>query len=279
MSAAVAAVLRPLLVAVAALAASAAQAQITVYDQVDYGGDSRTFDREVRDLRSAGWNDRTSSVRLASGVWELCRDVDFRDCRTVRSDESDLRRWSGWNDAVTSLRPVGSGSGLTAYQDNDYRGASRTFDREVRDLRSVGWNDKISSLRVGSGVWELCRETDFRDCRSFRSDEPELGRLQGWNDAVSSLRRVDSDQPSIEVFENFRYEGASRTFDRSIDSLKSEGWNDRISSLRVVSGRWQICRDNGFRNCREVGGDENELPRDWNDAISSLRPLRPFSND
>jgi hypothetical protein len=266
-------------VAAAALAAGAARAQVTVYDQVGFHGDSRTFEAEVRDLRGAGWNDRISSLRLASGPWELCRESDFRDCRTVRSDESDLRGWSGWNDAISSLRPAGSGSGLTAFQDDDYRGASRTFDREARDLRSIGWNDKISSIRVGAGVWELCREIDFRDCRTFRSDESRLSRLRGWNDAVSSVRRVDSDRPLIEVFENVRYEGSSRTFDRSIDSLQKEGWNDRISSLRVVSGRWQICRDDGFRNCREVGGDESELPHDWNDAISSLRPLRPFSND
>ena len=65
----------------------------------------------------------------------------------------------------------------------------------------------------------------------------------------------------------------------AVDALKSYGWNDRISSLRVISGRWQVCRHNDYRDCREVGGGEREPPRDWNDAISSLRPLRPFSDD
>ena len=75
------------------------------------------------------------------------------------------------------------------------------------------------------------------------------------------------------------YEGAERTYDGAVEALQRDGWNDRISSLRVISGRWQICRDNGFRDCREVGGDEREMPKDWNDRISSLRPLRPFSNE
>ena len=266
--------------AVAWLSTTAAGAQLTVYDDVEYRGSSRTFDGDVRDLRKTDWNDRISSVRLGYGQWELCRDVDFRDCRTVSSDERDLRR-SGWNDSISSLRRVGGagGSGITAWEDFNYRGAARSFDRQVRDLRSLGWNDKISSLRIGSGVWELCREIEFRDCQTFRSDEPELGRLRGWNDAISSLRRVDSDRALIEVFENFEYGGASHTFEHSVDALQPEGWNDRISSLRVISGRWQVCRHNDYRDCREVGGGERELPRDWNDAISSLRPLRPFSDD
>ena len=149
----------------------------------------------------------------------------------------------------------------------------------MRDLRSIGWNDKISSLRIGSGIWELCREIDFRDCQTFRADERELGRLRGWNDAISSLRRVDSDLPLIEVFEDFDYDGSSRTFERAVSELQREDWNDRISSLRVISGRWQVCRHNDYRECREIGGTERQLPPDWNDSISSLRPLRPFSND
>jgi beta/gamma crystallin len=261
------------------LLARIASAQLTVYADTGWRGESHQFDSEVRDLRRAGWNDRISSLRLESGTWELCREVEFRDCRTVRSNESDLRQWQGWNDAVSSLRPAGGSAGLTVFQDYDYRGASKTFDRDQRDLRSAGWNDKISSLRLGSGAWELCRQIDFRDCQVFRADEPELGKLRGWNDQISSLRRVDSSRALIEVYEHFRFEGAEHTFEGAVEALQREGWNDRISSLRVVSGRWQICRDNGFHDCREVGGDERELPKDWNDRISSLRPLRPFSND
>jgi hypothetical protein len=168
---------------------------------------------------------------------------------------------------------------LILYEHVEFRGVSRTFDREVPDLRELSWNDKASSFDIRSGIWELCRDIHFRDCRTFRSDERDLSRLRGWNDVISSLRRVGGDQPEIEVFEHFDYEGAARAFDHEVDALKSEGWNDRISSLRVVSGRWQICRHNDFRDCREIGGDESRLSDGWNDAISSLRPLRPFGKD
>ena len=260
------------------LLAATASAQITVYDDVEYRGPALTFNGDVRDLRNAGWNDKISSLRLGPGVWEICRDVDFRDCRVVRSDERDLRR-SGWNDSISSLRSLGgNGAGLTAFEDFGYRGGTRTFDREMRDLRSIGWNDKISSLRIGSGLWELCREIDFRDCQTFRADEPASSGAAGTTPSARCAASIPTCR-SIEVFEHFDYDGASHTFERAVSELGREGWNDRISSLRVISGRWQVCRHNDYRECREIGGSERELPRDWNDAISSLRPLRPFSND
>ena len=192
--------------------------------------------------------------------------------------------WDLRNAAVALALAAGasaaaSGAEVTLYEHVEFRGASRSFDRDVPDLRSMGWNDRASSIAIRSGTWELCRDTGFRDCRTFRSDERDLQRLRGWNDAISSLRRVGGDQPEIEVFEHFDFEGDSRTFDRSESALQGQGWNDRISSVRVISGRWQICRHNGYRDCREIGGDESRLPSGWNDAVSSLRPLRPFSEN
>ena len=167
---------------------------------------------------------------------------------------------------------------ITLYEHFDYRGASRSFRDRVPDLRRDGWNDKVSSFRIDEGTWELCRDVDFRDCRTFRDDESELSR--SWNDAISSLRRVDrGDRSEIEVFEHYDYRGARRTFDGREEDLIPLGWNDRISSIRVLSGRWQICRHVNLRDCREIGGDERELRGGWNDAISSLRPLRPFRGD
>jgi hypothetical protein len=166
---------------------------------------------------------------------------------------------------------------ITLYEHFDYRGASRSFGDEVADLRREGFNDKTSSFRIDRGDWELCRDIEFRDCRTFRDDESELARA--WNDTISSLRRVGRGRAEIEVFEHWDYRGARSTFDGPEDDLRSIGWNDRISSIRVLSGRWQICRDIDLRDCREIGSDDRELRGRWNDAISSLRPLRPFRDD
>jgi Beta/Gamma crystallin len=37
---------------------------VTVFHDVNYQGNSRRFDRDVRDLRRSGWNDRISSYSI-----------------------------------------------------------------------------------------------------------------------------------------------------------------------------------------------------------------------
>jgi hypothetical protein len=37
---------------------------VTVFRDINYQGSSRRFDRDVRDLRRSGWNDRISSYSI-----------------------------------------------------------------------------------------------------------------------------------------------------------------------------------------------------------------------
>ena len=39
-------------------------AEVTVFRDINYQGSSRRFDRDVRDLRRSGWNDRISSYAI-----------------------------------------------------------------------------------------------------------------------------------------------------------------------------------------------------------------------
>src|SRR5688572_25639293 len=78
---------------------------------------------------------------------------------------------------------------------------------------------------------------------------------------------------TITVWADYDFRGDSDVFDTTVSALDSAGWNDRISSLRVDSGRWEICRDNDFRNCRTLGPGEEISRLDWNDSISSIRPV------
>jgi hypothetical protein len=87
------------------------------------------------------------------------------------------------------LPAVAGAATMTVWESTGYRGSSTVIDGSVRSLSAVGWNDRISSLRVDSGRWEVCRETDFRDCQTLTVDE--LGSIpSSWNDAISSLRPV-----------------------------------------------------------------------------------------
>lgn len=83
----------------------------------------------------------------------------------------------------------GNRASITVYRDANYRGASQTFDGEVRDLSRAGMNDQISSMRF-RGEWEACTDANFRGyCQRFTGDVRNLSNY-GMNDRISSLRPV-----------------------------------------------------------------------------------------
>lgn len=198
---------------------------LILYDDVGYGGRQLGVDRDVRDLQGSGFNDRISSIRVQSGTWEACEDADFRGrCITVSRDEPNLVPL-GFNDRISSLRQVGGGGGnfgsgnfgggygdrngrnddrgnrgdrfggsgrggLELYADVGYRGDRRMVSDDIRNLTGLGFNDVLSSVRVTSGVWELCDDADFRGrCVTVDRDTPSLVDMH-FNDRVSSVRRV-----------------------------------------------------------------------------------------
>ena len=59
---------------------------------------------------------------------------------------------SGMNDRVSSIRLLGA-SEVTVFRDNDMRGSSAFFTRDVADLKRDGWNDAISSIAVSTGYY------------------------------------------------------------------------------------------------------------------------------
>jgi hypothetical protein len=93
-----------------ALASAAGGQTATLYEHLGYSGRSVTISGGSEAL-GRGWNDRTSSVRITGGTWELCRHYDYVDCRMIAMEISDLRS-IGFNDALSSLRPVAAGPPL-----------------------------------------------------------------------------------------------------------------------------------------------------------------------
>lgn len=73
----------------------------------------RNFSGEVREafdpfvtLHDLAFNDRSRSVAVLSGQWELCEHVNFTGrCVFVREDIADLN-WFGLSGRITSIRPV-----------------------------------------------------------------------------------------------------------------------------------------------------------------------------
>ncbi|CAG2188882.1 unnamed protein product [Mytilus edulis] len=92
-------------------------------------------------------------------------------------------------------------------------------------------------------------------------------------------------KPKITLYEHVNFKGRSKTFTEANDNLIDEGFNDYSSSVIVEGGVWvlyQHCNYTGnvcvviegdrtnLLNCR---GDKGTKIHDFNDVVSSLKPL------
>jgi hypothetical protein len=159
-------------------------AQVVVYKDGDFRGTSRHFESSVRDLRDAGLNDRVSSFRVderrfgrgdggfdggfgrgrngggGGGGWGrpqvptsgacFYQDANFGGDYFCARPGSRAEVPRGRNDTISSIRIFGNAE-VIVFKDVNYQGSSRTFDRDVRDLRRAGFNDRISSFSIEGG--------------------------------------------------------------------------------------------------------------------------------
>ncbi|MED5615653.1 beta/gamma crystallin-related protein [Janthinobacterium sp. P210005] len=210
----------------APLAASAGE--ITLFEDAGFRGRPVTLRSDAGDLSRMGFNDKTSSIIVRSGTWEVCKDANYRgNCRTLGPGRYDTM--PGMNDAVSSVREVGRpghgggdhrpypprpnrpypeperpypghghGGGhrpdmngaVLMFPDAGMRGRPVRLDREVRDLSRYGFNDRAESIVVNYGRWEFCVDANFRG-RCVVMGPGSYGRLHhGLDRRISSLRRV-----------------------------------------------------------------------------------------
>lgn len=81
--------------------------RVCVYEHSGFGGDSQCFSAgdDVRDLRSIGWNDRISSIRVFGRSRLAGYEHTYYSGEDLYADRDipDLSR-VGWNDRISSLR-------------------------------------------------------------------------------------------------------------------------------------------------------------------------------
>ncbi len=274
---------------------------IAVYTDEGYRGRSWVFSDDVQDLSRLGLNNRISSIRVLGGRWRICRSPNFGGCMEISGDVSKLRD-IGFNDRVSSIQELGPGgqggggwggsggvggggrASITVYADRGYSGRSWNFDKDVRNLGSMGMGNRISSVKVSGGRWRLCRTSSFDGCVEVGEDVRDLKDL-GINDQVNSIQLVRSgggwggsgggSRDEAILFERPGYRGRSVTVTGETSNLRDHGFNDRAMSIRV-RGSWQLCSDVNYRGqCVSIRGDQDDLgrlglPRN----LSSLRKER-----
>ncbi len=92
-------------------------------------------------------------------------------------------------------RMVGGGSGITVFEDRNFRGDAATYQNNVSNLNSR-FNNRISSIRVGNGEqWQICDQSNYRgQCVTVSGEESNLGR-NNWDNRISSMRRISGGWP------------------------------------------------------------------------------------
>jgi hypothetical protein len=171
---------------------------VVLYDQRDFRGDRRVIMGAVANLGSMGFNDRAESLELGGSDWEVCRDINFRNCELVRRSTSSLSSL-GMSRRISSLRPAsgggwgGSGGSwntgaagrLELFDNRNFSGKSSALTSPSPRLGSM--SGRADSIRL-SGRWEICDEPDFRGrCRIVTESISDLNRI-GWRNRVQSAR-------------------------------------------------------------------------------------------
>ena len=198
-----------LLCATTVLAHAAVQAgEMTLFQDDHFRGRSVNVRNDVNDLSRLDFNDKTSSIVVRSGSWEVCKDSNFRNsCRVLQPGR--YASLPGMNDSISSVREVRRGGGghdgghggnrpgrpdnngaVLLFPDAGMRGQPVRLDNEVNDLNRYRFNDRAQSIVINYGRWEFCSDANFRG-RCVVMGPGQYARIDGGLDRkVSSIRRA-----------------------------------------------------------------------------------------
>ena len=89
------------------IVATHAAAQITFYEGEGFRGRAFTASQQVPNFDRTGFNDRTSSIVIERGRWEVCEHANFRGrCAVLRRGSYDTLAESGLGNSISSVRPA-----------------------------------------------------------------------------------------------------------------------------------------------------------------------------
>ena len=162
-------------------------ADIVLFDGAGFSGEAVAIDRGVDKLSDLRFNDRTSSIEVNGGLWEICVDGFFGGrCEVVDRDVSDLRDY-GLNNDISSVRPV-SGRRDAGYRDDNGYGRGRSdrrgggygrggYDRDEGFRRQEGY--------VGEYAVVFPRPLQHgRPLEAYKGAADKFCKRQGFPDAV-----------------------------------------------------------------------------------------------
>jgi len=196
----------------ACLVSSAAAAGVVIlFEHQNFEGQRMSLRGDMPNLDRTEFNDRTESILVRDGTWEVCTDAFFRG-HCMRLSPGEYRNLSGeFTRSISSLREVRGGppprpqpappSGrphAQLYEERNFGGREMLIeDQVVNNFEDLGFNDRAASMRIVGGYWRFCTDANFQGtCRTFGPGEyPQLpGDL---TNRISSGRRLrEEDLPA-----------------------------------------------------------------------------------
>ena len=133
----------------------------------------------------------------------------------------------------------------------------------------------VDRFVVKTGIWAWYAQPNFQGHRNIAT--PSSGALFGFKLATSSsIKSAEPLMGEIILYEHSNFSGGSLVLTESAPDLRVYGCNDTISSIRVISGKWRLYHNVGYKNpsFTTTGNPESmsTLPS-ANDAISSVEFL------
>src|SRR5688572_28437881 len=190
-----------LAIAFAAIAGGAYAAEMKVFKQPNYAGESLTVTGEVVDFTSRKFQDQISSVIVKSGRWQLCSQPEFRgDCMILgpgeypRLDQRLFHRVElarivdCYAEAPRTPRGQRQGS-IELYGRPDFEGRTARIQEDRETLAGTRLDRRVFSAIVTVGSWQVRTQPGFRGyCRVLEPGQyPDLGRMSG---QIASVRRI-----------------------------------------------------------------------------------------
>ena len=147
---------------------------------------------------------------------------------------------------------------LVLYSEDQYQGTAAPFEGEQRNLSDSGWNNQAESLSIRAGdIWEICGETEFRDCKRVDSNVPDLGKL-GLNKKISSIRPIHQIDPTLIKPLEGRTAGffpTPRRNDAPIPACPSGGTGKKCVQKEANT----FCAENGYKDSAYFVNNEGVL--------------------
>ena len=159
-----------------AFAANAA-AQVTFYEGEGFRGRAFTTSKDVRNFESTGFNDRASSVTVASGRWEACENARYDGrCVLLRPGSYDSLRALGMDNSISSVRRA---SGRRTYSAQPEPMPVANYDWRRRPNEQV-FNAPVTSVHAVMGeATQRCWVERQQVAEPARGDRNVGGALAG----------------------------------------------------------------------------------------------------